>query len=147
MYGGPTSCKNAPSLIGFVILQKKKDSKREMKKLSPVNYSASSEYDNFSSYTPAPRRPDPRQTQLHPALRTSRVPDCKCSVRIRAARDPDCNSSRSKISCSRLQPQSIRIQASSCSARVQLAFLPSSRFIILVVRFQQSTKTKGKFEF
>ena len=27
----------APSLIGFVVLQKKKDSKREMKKLSPVN--------------------------------------------------------------------------------------------------------------
>ncbi|KAF2602923.1 hypothetical protein F2Q70_00027764 [Brassica cretica] len=35
----------------------------------------------------------------------------------------------------------------SRSARVQLAFLPSSRFILLVVRFQQSTKTKGKFEF
>ncbi|KAL0673634.1 hypothetical protein Bca4012_001615 [Brassica carinata] len=44
----------APSLIGFVVLQKKKDSKREMKKLSPVNYGASSEYDNFSSYIKSP---------------------------------------------------------------------------------------------
>ncbi|KAL0825215.1 hypothetical protein Bca101_048892 [Brassica carinata] len=51
MYGGPTSCKNAPSLIGFVVLQKKKDSEREMKKLSHVNYGASYEYDNFSSYS------------------------------------------------------------------------------------------------
>ncbi|KAF3580389.1 hypothetical protein DY000_02034260 [Brassica cretica] len=70
--------------------------------------------------------PDPRQTQLHPASRTTRVPDCKRPVRIRAASDPDYNSSRSTISCSRLQPQSVRVQASSCSARVQLAFLPSS---------------------
>ncbi|KAF3610834.1 hypothetical protein DY000_02050506 [Brassica cretica] len=70
--------------------------------------------------------PDPRQTQLHPVSRTARVPDCKLPVRIRAARDPDCNSSRSTISCSCLQPQSVRVQASSCSARVQLAFLPSS---------------------
>ncbi|KAF3502841.1 hypothetical protein F2Q69_00041509 [Brassica cretica] len=62
--------------------------------------------------------PDPRQTQLHLASRTARVPDCKRPVRIRAARDPDCNSSRSTISCSRLQPQSVRVQASSCSARV-----------------------------
>jgi len=91
--------------------------------------------------------PDPRQTHFHPASRTTHVPDCKRPVRIRAARDPDCNSSRSTISCSRLQPQSVRVQASSCSACVQLAFLPSSRFILLVVRFQQSTKTKGKFEF
>ncbi|KAF2586311.1 hypothetical protein F2Q70_00037378 [Brassica cretica] len=91
--------------------------------------------------------PDTRKTQLHPASRTTRVPDYKRPVRIIAARDPDCNSSRSTISCSRLQPQSVRVQASSCSARFQLAFLPSSRFILLVVRFQQSTKTKGKFEF
>ncbi|KAF3541921.1 hypothetical protein F2Q69_00024488 [Brassica cretica] len=91
--------------------------------------------------------PDPRQTQLHPASRTARVPNCKRHVRIRAARVPDCNSSCSTISCSRLQPQSVRVQASSCSAHVQLAFLPSSRFILLVVRFQQSTKTKGQFEF
>ncbi|KAL0835756.1 hypothetical protein Bca101_087645 [Brassica carinata] len=44
----------APSLIGFVVLQKKKDLKREMKKLSPVNYDASSKYDNFSSYVKSP---------------------------------------------------------------------------------------------
>ncbi|KAF2563379.1 hypothetical protein F2Q70_00014992 [Brassica cretica] len=62
--------------------------------------------------------PDPRQTQLHPASRTARVPNCKRPVRIRAARDPDCNSSRSTISCSRLQPQSVRVQASSYLARV-----------------------------
>ncbi|KAF3580015.1 hypothetical protein DY000_02029370 [Brassica cretica] len=86
--------------------------------------------------------PDPRQTQLHPTSRTSRVPDCKRPVRIRAARDPDCNSSRSTISCSRLQPQSVRVLARSCSARIQLVFLPSSRFILLVVRFQQFTKLK-----
>ncbi|KAF3546723.1 hypothetical protein DY000_02010070 [Brassica cretica] len=91
--------------------------------------------------------PDPRQTQLHPASRTARVPDCKLPVRIRAARDPDCNNSRSTISCLCVQPQSVRVQASSCSAHVHLAFLPSSRFILMVVRFQQSTKTKGKFDF
>ncbi|KAL0771985.1 hypothetical protein Bca101_037136 [Brassica carinata] len=44
----------APSLIGFAVLQNKKDSKRKMKKLSPVNYGASSEYDNFSSYSESP---------------------------------------------------------------------------------------------
>ncbi|KAL0864694.1 hypothetical protein Bca101_043812 [Brassica carinata] len=44
----------ASSLIGFVILRKKKVSKREIKKLSPVNYNASSEYDNFSSYSESP---------------------------------------------------------------------------------------------
>ncbi|KAF3520089.1 hypothetical protein DY000_02063593 [Brassica cretica] len=64
--------------------------------------------------------PDPRQTQLHSASRTARVRDCKRPVRIRAARDPDCNSSRSTISYSRLQPQSVRVQASSCSARVSV---------------------------
>ncbi|KAL0749920.1 hypothetical protein Bca101_031923 [Brassica carinata] len=44
----------APSLIGFVILRKKKDSKREMKYISPVNYGTSSEYDKFSSYSESP---------------------------------------------------------------------------------------------
>ena len=77
----------APSLFGFVVWQKKKDTKREMKKLSPENCKkrrelnkkskkrredekddefeswfymfddsngASSEYDNFSSYSESP---------------------------------------------------------------------------------------------
>ncbi|KAF2595925.1 hypothetical protein F2Q68_00008216 [Brassica cretica] len=83
--------------------------------------------------------PDPRQTQLHPASKTSSVPDCKRPVRIRAARDPDCNNSRSMISCSRLQPQSVRVQASSCSARVlaQLEFGKHGASVAIMGRRKQ----------
>ncbi|KAF3528916.1 hypothetical protein DY000_02037858 [Brassica cretica] len=58
MYGGPTSCNNTSDIqqecsLSHRIrrLAEEEDSKREMKKLSPVNYGASSEYDYFSSYS------------------------------------------------------------------------------------------------
>ncbi|KAF2541269.1 hypothetical protein F2Q68_00031960 [Brassica cretica] len=61
---------------------------------------------------------DPRRTQLRLDLGQLAFKTAKLPVRIRTARNPDCNSSRSTISCSHLQPQSVRVQDSSCPTRI-----------------------------